>query len=55
MSLKTPILATAGQKKVYKDADWPEWIEELFDPGEETIPIRNFDWEILDDTNETTE
>jgi len=34
---------------VYKDADWPEWIEELFDTGEEIIQIKEFNWEILED------
>lgn len=44
--------------KVYNmiDADWPEWIEELFDPGEEIVQVQDFNWEIIDDNaNDDTE
>lgn len=38
------------------DADWPEWIEELFDCGEEVIQVKDFDWEeVEDNTNNDAE
>lgn len=31
------------------EADWPEWIEELFDNNEQSVETKNFDWEFIED------
>lgn len=39
-----------GMDNVYNnDVNWPEWIEELHDNGEELVQIKDFSWEFLDD------
>lgn len=36
---------------LYDDIDWPEWIEELYDNDDNIVSVDDFDWEFIEDNN----